>query len=262
MLVDSHCHLHMLDLALFDGQLDNVLNADRANEVAYFLNVCTRLADVDTIMTIARRYPQVGASVGIHPNEAFDSPPSDATLFELAANPQCVALGETGLDYYRTKDVSDQRAQEARFIQHIEVAKQLNKPLIIHSRAAPDDTLRLMKAHQAKAGVMHCFCEDWPMAAAAMECGFYISISGIVTFKNAQALQEVAQKVPLDRLLVETDCPYLAPMPFRGKPNQPAYVRHTALKIAELRGISYDEVAAATTQNFFDLFSMAERPDA
>lgn len=262
MLVDSHCHLHMLDLDLFDNSLDNVINQAKANDVGYFLCVSTQLDEYDKLAEIAGHYPEVGASVGIHPNEDFTEEESVTHLRQLADQPHIIAIGETGLDYYRTEGIEQQQKQHERFEQHIDVAKTLNKPLIIHSRAAAEDTIAILKQTQAGdvGGVMHCFCETWEVAEQALTLGFYISISGIVTFKNAASLQEVARKVPMDRMLIETDCPYLAPTPFRGKPNQPAYVRYVAEKIAELRGISYETVAETTTDNFFNCFTQAERP--
>jgi TatD DNase family protein len=219
------------------------------------LCVCVTLDKFPEILALAERYPFVSASVGIHPTEIVPNEPSSDTLLSLASHPKVVAIGETGLDYYRSED-EDMSWQQARFVTHINVAKQVKKPLIIHTRSAQQDTIALMKAHQADecSGVMHCFTEDWEMAQQALDLGFYISLSGIVTFKNATQVHEVAKKVPLDRLLVETDAPYLAPVPFRGKPNQPAYVYHTAQAIAELRGIDFDTVANATTENYARLF--------
>lgn len=258
MLVDTHCHLHMLDLSLFDNDMDNVIAQAKLNGVSQFLCVSTQLVDYDILHTLCQRYDAVLASVGVHPNEPFDtaSESESQLLAKLAASQHIIAIGETGLDYFRTPDPALQILQQQRFIQHITIAKSLKKPLIIHTRNAAADTIRIMREQQADlaGGIMHCFCESWEIAQEALKLGFYISISGIVTFNNAHALQEVAQRVPLDRLLLETDCPYLAPMPFRGKPNQPAYVRYVAEKIAALRNLSYETVALQTTENFFTLF--------
>jgi TatD DNase family protein len=196
----------------------------------------------------------VTVSVGVHPNSRDGHEPGVAELLELAAHPKVVAIGETGLDYFRSE--GDLDWQRERFRTHIAAARRCGKPLIIHTREAREDTLNIMaEAHAAEAGgVMHCFAEDWETARRAMEMGFYISFSGIVTFRNASELQEVARRVPAERMLVETDCPYLAPVPHRGKPNQPAWTRHTAEFIAELRGEPYEAIAEATTANFRTLF--------
>lgn len=253
MLVDSHCHLDQLDLTQHNNNLDNVLKAAEAQDVKHFLCVCIDMQNVDDVIHIAEKYPHVDASVGVHPNEITENP-SLQTLVNLAQHPKVVAIGETGLDYFRIKDNHD--FQQERFVTHIEAAKTVDKPLIIHTRDAKEDTIRLMREANANeiGGVMHCFTEDWAMAKQALDLGFYISISGIVTFKNADQIREVASKVPLDRLLIETDSPYLAPVPMRGKPNEPAYVRYVAEFLAELRGLSFDELATATTDNFFKLF--------
>jgi TatD DNase family protein len=255
MLIDSHCHLNMLDK--YPDHLDDVFAAAKKNGVTHMLCVCVTLDKLPQILAIAEKYPQVSASVGVHPTEELETEPSIEALLNLAQHPKIVAIGETGLDYYRSAD-QDMQWQRNRFANHISVAKQSKKPLIIHTRAAQKDTIAMMKSEQAHSGVMHCFTEDWDMAQQALDLGFYISISGIVTFKNALQVIDVAKKVPLDRLLVETDAPYLAPVPFRGKPNQPAYVYHTAEAIAQLRGISFDEIAQATTQNYINLFSATQ----
>jgi len=204
------------------------------------------------------KMPKVFASVGVHPNEHDGLDPSVEKLVELADNEKVVAIGETGLDYFRSE--GDLEWQRDRFRRHIEAAKQTGKPLIIHSREAKEDTIKLLQEENAQdiGGVMHCFAEDWEMAKQAMDLNFYISFSGIVTFKSATTLQDVAKRVPLDRMLVETDSPWLAPMPFRGKTNQPAYVKYVAEYIAELRDDSVDNIATATTENFFRLFSSAK----
>jgi len=251
-LVDSHCHLPLLG---GDRGTAEYLAAAAEVGVSHVLCVAVDLESYPGVIALARQFPNVFASVGIHPNgehEARDT--SLEEMCELAADPRVVAIGETGLDYYHQK--GDTSLQHARFRLQIQAAIAAGKPLIVHTRDAAADTIRLLREEGAErvGGVMHCFVEDWPTAAAAMELGFYISFSGIVTFRNATALQEVARQVPLARLLVETDAPWLAPVPRRGKPNEPAYVRHTAEFLAALRGEDYETLAAATTRNFFTLF--------
>lgn len=257
-LVDSHCHLDQLDLSAHAGSLSNALTHAKGQGVGHMLCVCITLEDFPAVLQVANTYPNVSASVGLHPNEQdVIVEPSAEDLIKLATDPKVVAIGETGLDYFRSD--GDVEWQRERFRQHIRAAKQVNKPLIIHTRQAKADTLKVMREEDAAspAGVMHCFTEDWETAVAAMDLNFYISISGIVTFKTATEIQDVATRVPLDRLLIETDSPYLAPIPFRGKPNEPAYVRFVAEFIAKLRGISVEEVAERTTENFFRLFKDA-----
>jgi TatD DNase family protein len=258
-LVDSHCHLDQLDLTPYGGELAQALHAAKKQGVSHFLCVCITLDEFPRVLEIANHYPNISASVGLHPNETVASEPTADELSQLAHHDKIVAIGETGLDYYRTS--SDVEWQRERFRQHIRAAKNTNNALIIHSRQAKADTLTILreeKAHEI-GGVLHCFTEDWEMASAAIDLGFYISFSGIVTFKNATELQDVATRVPLDRILIETDSPYLAPVPFRGKPNEPLYVRHVAEFIANLRGLSVDELAKHTTDNFFTCFKKAKR---
>ena len=226
----------------------------QGNGVTHALSVSVTLEDFPKIRAIAETYPHIFASVGVHPDYADLPVVSVEQLTALATHPKVVAIGETGLDYFRLK--GDLGWQRDRFRTHIRAARVCGKPLIIHTRSAADDTLRLMREENASevAGVMHCFTENWDVAEAALEMGFYISFSGIVTFKNAKTLKEVAQKVPLERLLVETDSPYLAPVPHRGKTNQPGFVLHVAEEISRLRGISVDQVCTATTENFQRLF--------
>jgi len=253
MLVDSHCHIPLME----DAEADAVLAAAHDNDVDYLLCVAVDLDSYPAVLALAERYPEVFASVGVHPNHAIEREPTAGELAELAANPQVVAIGETGLDYFRSE--GDLEWQRERFRTHIAAAKLAGMPLIIHSRDAREDTIRILREEGAGevGGVMHCFVEDLATAEAAMDMNFYISYSGIVTFRNAREVQAAAREIPLDRLLVETDAPYLAPMPYRGKPNQPAYVRHTAEFLADLRNESYEELAAATTGNFFRLFRTA-----
>jgi len=258
-LVDSHCHLNKLDLSEFSNDMDQVLSAARANGVERMLSVCVTFADLPDLYALALKYNNVNISVGVHPDEEITHAEPDANkLCELAAHPACVAIGETGLDYLRTVTELAKERQQARFREHIRGAVLASKPLIIHTRRAAEDTLSLMIEERAAlvGGVMHCFTESWDVAKRALDLGFYISISGIVTFKNAKELQDVAKKVPLDRLLIETDAPYLAPVPFRGKQNHPALVKYVAMALCELRGVDYDTIAAATTTNFYRLFGL------
>jgi TatD DNase family protein len=255
MLVDSHCHLQMLDPA---EPTDAVLARAADAGVRHCLTVAVSLADSARVLELAARFPQVSASVGAHPSDDGQEPTA-AGLVRLAQSAHVVAVGETGLDYhYNHGDLAWQRE---RFRQHIRAARELGKPLIVHTRDAREDTVRILREEKAgeAGGVIHCFTEDDEMAARCLDLGFYISFSGIVTFRNAELLRDVARRVPLERLLIETDSPYLAPVPHRGKPNQPAFVRHVAEKIAELRELSVEEVAKITTENFYRLFAGAER---
>lgn len=251
MFVDSHCHLDFPELA---AQTEEVLARMAANGVTHALCVGVNLPDFPRVKTLAEAHPNLFASVGVHPDYTDTAEPSVAELVALANHPRVVAIGETGLDYFRLK--GDLEWQRERFRTHIRAAREAGKPLIIHSREAAADTLRLLREEKADevGGVMHCFTESWEVAEAAMELGFYISFSGIVTFKNAEALREVARRVPLERMLIETDSPYLAPVPLRGKTNEPAYVRHVAEEIARVKGIDVAEVGRATSGNFFKLF--------
>lgn len=255
MLVDSHCHLDMLDLQSFEDGVMGVLAAAREQGVGHMLCVSVNLEDYPNMLSLVEDCDEVTVSVGVHPNEQGGRDPAPEELVALAAHPKVVAIGETGLDYFRSEGDLDWQRQ--RFRNHIAAAKQCGKPLIIHSRDAREDTLKVMEEEGASAvrGVMHCFTGDWDMAQRAIDMDFYISFSGIVTFNSARELKEIAQKIPVDRMLVETDCPYLAPVPHRGKPNQPAYVRHVAEHIAELRGETLDSIASATTENFKALFN-------
>ena len=257
MLVDSHCHLDRLDLSQVDGKLNGLLAAAAEQDVSHFLCVSINLEDYPAMLAIAEQHDRISASVGLHPNEQDGHDPDVDELVEYAKHPKIIAIGETGLDYFRSE--GDLDWQRDRFRRHIAAAKQAGKPLIIHSRDAKEDTLRILEEESAgeAGGVMHCFTGDWDMAQRAMDLNFYISFSGIVTFKSARELQEVATRMPAERYLVETDSPYLAPVPHRGKPNQPAFVRHVAEFIAELRGESYEQVAAATTENFRTLFRVS-----
>jgi len=255
MFIDSHCHLDQLDLAEFDNNFENILHNAHDNQVTKMLCVCIDMQNVNAVIKIAEKYPQIFASVGVHPSDLAENPNFEH-LSQLAAHPKVIAIGETGLDYFRGKEHRD--TQLARFETHIAVAKALNKPLIIHTREAKADTIALLSDNQAQAvgGVMHCFTEDWTMAQQALDLGFYISISGIVTFKNAENVREVAKKVPLERLLIETDAPYLAPYPHRGETNEPSYIVHTIEKLSQIKKISIKSVISNTTSNFKKLFNL------
>jgi len=249
-LVDSHCHLDFPELA---GDLPAVLEDMHVHGVSHALCVCVTLEDFPQVRALAESHDNLFASVGTHPDYEHHAVRQDA-LVALAAHPRVVAIGETGLDYYRLQ--GDLEWQRDRFRTHIRAARETGKPLIIHTRSAAEDTIRIMQEERASevGGVMHCFTETWDTAERAMALGFHISLSGIVTFKNAAALKEVARRVPLDRLLVETDSPYLAPVPHRGKVNRPGWVRYVAEEVSKLREAPYETIAQATTNNFFRLF--------
>lgn len=254
-LIDSHCHINFPDLA---EDIDAVLSNARLAGVTHMLCVSVNLEDYPQVQQLADTHEHIFSSVGVHPNETDGEDPSVERLVELASNERVVAVGETGLDYFRSDGELDW--QRTRFANHIQAAKEVDKPLIIHTREATDDTVAIMKEQGATepGGVMHCFTGDWDMATRCLDLGFYISFSGIVTFKSATDLQEVAKKVPADRMLIETDSPYLAPVPMRGKTNQPAFVKHVAEFVGELRGESAESVASQTAANFFDLFQHAK----
>jgi TatD DNase family protein len=258
MLVDSHCHLDRLDLAAHGGSLDAALDAARARGVGQFLCIGVSADNAATVKALADRYGDVHCSVGVHPLDlAPGQPPALDWLLQELDHPRVVAIGETGLDYHYEPEAAE--LQQQAFQLHLEAARITGKPVIVHTREARADTLALLReAALPQAGVLHCFTEDWDMARAALDIGFYISLSGIVTFRNAEALREVARQVPADRLLVETDSPYLAPVPHRGKANLPQYVREVAEFLAELRGVSYDALAEQTTANFYRLFPLAQ----
>jgi TatD DNase family protein len=254
MFVDSHCHL---DFPEFRADLPSLLDAMAEAGVTHALCISVNLADWPAVHALALAHVNLYATVGVHPDYEGLPEPSIDDLIERAGAPKVVAIGETGLDYYRL--TGGLEWQRARFRTHIRAAARVGKPLVVHTRSAAVDTLAIMREEGARnaGGVMHCFTETWDVARAALDLGFHISMSGIVTFKNAQDLKDVARRVPLDRLLIETDSPYLAPVPFRGKRNQPAYVPHVAAEIARLRNVPLEEVAAATSANFFRLFGIA-----
>ena len=254
MLVDSHCHLNFPELF---ANLPSIKQAMLDNEVGHALCVSVTLPDFPQVLSLAEENDNFYASVGVHPDYENIEEPTVEGLVKLANHPKIIAIGETGLDYFRL--TGDLEWQRTRFRTHIRAAIQTNKPLIIHTRSAAEDTLLIMREENAQyiGGVMHCFTESLDVAMQAIDLGFYISFSGIVTFKNALALKEVAKHVPLNRILIETDSPYLAPIPYRGKTNQPSYVKHVAEEVAKLRGISFEEISNATTENFFRLFKHA-----
>ena len=256
MLVDSHCHLDFND---FEEDFEDMLARARENGVTAMLNAGNNIDELDKQLEISEKYPFIYTAVGVHPHNAAEYPDIRAENFiAKAAHKKVVAIGECGLDYYYEEAPYD--AQLERFARHIEAAKLANLPVIVHSRDAQEDTIRLLKEHDAGSTgfVLHCFTGDKKMAQDALDLGGYLSFSGIVTFKNATQIQEVASWVPSDRYLVETDCPYLAPIPFRGKRNEPSYVRYVARKVAFLRGETLEKVAEDSTKNFFRLFSKAE----
>jgi TatD DNase family protein len=259
MFVDSHCHINFSE---FTARMPEVLGAMAQNQVTHALCVGVNFPELPSVLDLAAAHPHIYASVGVHPDHEQDEEPTVERLRELSCHPKVVAIGETGLDYYRLK--GDLEWQRERFRTHIRAAINTGKPLIIHTRAAAEDTLRIMREEDAgrAGGVMHCFTESLDVAAAAIDLGFYISFSGILTFKNAKELKEVARVVPLDKMLIETDSPYLAPVPFRGKVNEPAFVVHVAQEVARLKGITLEQVAEATTANFFKLFHDARAEPA
>lgn len=257
-LIDSHCHLNRIDLIAFDNDLDNVLQQAREAGVERFLSVCVELEEFPTLCQLAERYSDVFISVGVHPDSDFTDEPDAVMLDTLARHPRCIAIGETGLDYYRIDTEVGRELQRHRFREHIRASISSGKPLIIHTRQAAEDTLMIMREEHAESigGVMHCFTENWGIAQQALDLNFYISMSGIATFKNATTLHDVAKKIPADRMLIETDSPYLAPVPFRGKQNHPALVRYVAQSLAELRQVDYETLAAQTTENFYRCFRL------
>lgn len=256
MIIDSHCHLNMLKLDKYDGDLAALVHATHEAGVGKMINIGIDLESAQAVIDVANRFEQVYASAGLHPSDVKGCVPTRDTLLTFINQPKVVAIGETGLDYHYND--TDLDAMRESFRLHIQLAKETQKPLIIHTRDAREDTIRIMQEEGAAraGGVMHCFTESLEMAQAALEMGFYISFSGIVTFKNAKELQVVAEHVPLENMLIETDAPYLTPTPYRGKPNEPQYVRYVAEKIAEIKGVSFDEVARVTTANAEALFKI------
>jgi TatD DNase family protein len=253
-LVDSHCHLDRLDLEPYNNSFEKLVQDTIESGVEHMLCVCIDTENYQSMLSLVEDYPTISVSVGVHPNDQERHEPEPEELANLANHPKNIAIGETGLDYFRSE--GDLSWQQDRFRRHIQAAKLSNKPLIIHTRDARKDTIRIMQEEGAGecGGVMHCFTEDWDMASKAIDMGFYLSFSGIITFNSAKDLREVVKKVPEDRLMIETDAPYLAPVPKRGKPNYPAYVRYVAECMAETRDISFEEIARITKDNFNRLF--------
>jgi TatD DNase family protein len=258
MLVDSHCHLDRVALDHYEGRFDQFVAKTFESGVGHMLCVSIDLESWPAMVELVADYPQISVSVGVHPNDKDRREPSVEELLTLAKTPKVVAIGETGLDYFHGE--GDLAWQRDRFRRHIRAAVATQLPLIIHSRQAREDSIRIMQEEGAEqaGGVMHCFTEDWPMAQQALEMGFYISFSGIITFKNADELRDVVRQVPMESLLIETDSPYLSPVPFRGKPNQPIYVSKVAECVAELKGIPTQAVEEQTSDNFFRCFPGAQ----
>lgn len=256
-LIDSHCHLNFPD---FTGKLPETLERAAELGVTHMQTICTRLSEFPAILTLAKTYPNIWCSVGVHPNNVAETDVTTAEeLIRLAQDPKVIGLGETGLDYYY--EHSPREKQQQSFIEHIKASQATGLPVIVHTRAADEDTIAMLREHHAHKpfpGLIHCFSTSAELAWAAIELGMYISISGIITFKKAEELQAIVKELPLDRLLVETDAPYLAPVPYRGKPNEPGYTRYTAEYIAGLKQLSFEEVAKKTTENFFKLFTKAK----
>ena len=257
MLIDSHCHLDRIDLAPFQNDFGCFMQHARNSQIDHLLCIAIDLEAFPAMQNLVADYPEISLSVGVHPNVRDGHDPSTEELVSLANDPKIIAIGETGLDYFRSE--GDLAWQHQRFRNHIQAAKITKKPLIIHTREAREDTIRILKEEGADSigGIIHCFTEDWAFAQQAMALNFYISFSGIVTFNNATAIKEVAQKVPAERFLIETDSPYLAPVPFRGKPNYPTYVRQVAECIAQLRETTVEHIAELSSQNFLTLFNLA-----
>jgi TatD DNase family protein len=257
MLVDSHCHLDRIALDHYDNRFELFVTETLESGVEHMLCVSIDLESWPSMVELVESYPQISISVGVHPNDKERREPTIEELVQLSQTEKVIAIGETGLDYFHGE--GDLDWQRNRFRRHIRAAIAADKPLIIHTRDAKADTIDIMQEEGADSagGVMHCFTEDWPMARQALEMGFYISFSGIITFKSAESLRDVVKQVPMDRLLIETDSPYLAPVPFRGKPNQPRYVEKVAECVADLKGMSAAEVAAETKQNFIRCFPLA-----
>lgn len=259
MLVDSHCHLDFPD---FDNERDDVVARAMQAGIGYMVTICTHMTKFDGVLAIAKSYDNMSCTVGVHPHNAGEEGAlaTVEALCELANKPKVIGIGETGLDYFYEHSPRDD--QKSSFRAHIEAARQTGLPLIVHTRDADTDTVDILREEYEKApypGLIHCFSAGPELAEAVLDLGFYISISGIVTFKSAQELRDTVKNVPLERILVETDSPYLAPIPKRGKRNEPAFTAHTAAMVAEIKGVSQEELASQTTENFFKLFSKADR---
>ena len=259
MLIDSHCHLDRINLDRYNGNLSEAIAAALERGVHQMLCISVTLDNIQTVIDIAQTHPSVVASVGVHPCDVKEGTATAEQLIAWSAQDKVVALGETGLDYHY--ETESKALQHESFAMHLDVGKKIGLPVIVHTREAKADTLELIKAHGSleHSGVLHCFTEDWQMAKAALDLNYYISISGIVTFKNAEQIRDVVRNMPIDRLLIETDSPYLAPIPYRGKPNEPKYVREVAQFIADLKGITIEALGEQTSENFYRLFKKAKQ---
>ncbi len=253
MFIDSHCHLDRVDLSTFNNDFSVFMQAAEAAGIDHMLCIGIDLEAYPAMCELVAPYANISLSVGVHPNVTEGKEPCVDELVALASNDKVIAVGETGLDYFRSE--GDLEWQHQRFKNHIEAAREVKKPLIIHTREAGQDSLDVLQKHGAEQAIIHCFTEDWAYAQRALDLGYYISFSGIVTFKNAEQIKEVARKVPEDQFLIETDSPYLAPVPFRGKPNNPTYVTHVAQHLADLRGCRVEDIAQQSSRNFNCLFS-------
>ncbi len=256
MLIDSHCHLDRIDLKPYEDDFSCFMTAAKANQLEHLLCIAIDLESYPAMLDLVLNFPEISLTVGVHPNVKECKDPSVDELVALGEINKVIGIGETGLDYFRSE--GDLSWQHQRFRNHIRAAKILKKPLIIHTREAKVDTLKILKDEGAEeiGGIIHCFTEDWEFAQKALDLNFYISFSGIITFNNATTIRDVVKKIPSDKFLIETDSPYLAPVPFRGRPNYPLYVRYVAEQIAELRGITVNKVADITTNNFYNLFQL------
>jgi TatD DNase family protein len=254
MLIDSHCHLDRLDLKPYENDFGCLMQQIRSENIEHLLCISIDLEAYPAMRELVANYDDISVTVGVHPNENEGHEPTVEELIELGKDEKVIGIGETGLDYFRSE--GDLTWQKDRFRNHIHAAKALKKPLIIHTREAKQDALDMLQEDNAGevGGIIHCFTEDWEFAKRALDLNFYISFSGIVTFNSAKQIHEVAKKVPADRFLIETDSPYLAPVPHRGRPNYPQYVKHVAQTVADLRGISLNSVADLSTRNFYTLF--------
>ncbi|WP_067521046.1 TatD family hydrolase [Endozoicomonas ascidiicola] len=259
MFIDSHCHLDRLDLTAYNGDLDLAVQAARDAGVSRMLCIGIDLENAPTVVALAEQYDDVFASVGVHPLDCKELVPDIEVVKKLAAHKKVVAIGETGLDYYYADSEGLQAIQRQSFINHLQLASELKLPVVVHTRDAREDTIDFIREYGSgeSAGVLHCFTESLEMATAALDLGYYISISGIATFRNASELRDVVKHLPMDRLLIETDSPYLAPVPHRGKPNEPKFVVEVARYIAELKGVDERELGRVTSENFFNLFNTA-----
>jgi len=257
ILVDSHCHLDILNLKELKMNLADIIDEAYHKNVKYILSICLNIENLKTIIPITKKFNNIYASIGKHPNEIKGKEPSTLDLINIFnAHSKIIAIGESGLDYYRTKSEKHILVQKKRFINHIQASKKLNAPLIIHTRYASQDTIAILEKYNVNLGVVHCFTESWEMAKIILDMGLYISFSGILTFKNSENLRDLVRKIPLNRILIETDSPYLTPHPFRGKSNKPSYVNYVAKCISKIKNLSYSDICHVTTDNFSQLFNI------